>query len=232
MKTSILKSKKGFTLIEMLAVLGILAMLIALATPTLLDVVRSTRLNSAGDGLVNRLSLAQQSAVSTSSEVEVRFYRYMDRDSDRPSDSSFYAYQVVQSKPGGEDVALSEVYYLESGIIISAQEELSPLLSTTNPQSSNTQGDYLFTPPGGSTPEDVNYAAMRFYPDGSMRMLTSSTNNDASLEDVAKAYTVPQYDESFVTIIESRFSLNDQIPNNYYCIQIDSYTGRTRVYRP
>lgn len=231
MKTPVHQNRAAFTLVEMLTVLGIIALLIALAAPTLLDVVRSTRLNSAGDGLINRISLAQQSAVSLSSEVEVRFYRYADSESDRPNDSSFYAYQVVQTKPGGEERAISETYYMESGIIISAQEELSPLFSTTNPQTSGQNG-YLFTPRGSSTPDQVNYAAMRFYPDGSMRMLTSSTNQGASTEDIAMAYTVPKYNESFVTVIESRDSQSTQIPLNYYCIQIDSYTGKTRVYRP
>lgn len=231
MKTSPPKFKAGFTLVEMLTVLGIIALLIALAAPTLLDVVRSTRLNSAGDALINRINLAQQSAVSLSSEVEIRFYKYIDANSDRPSDNSFYAYQVVQTKADGTERAVSDTYYLESGVIISEQEDLSPIFGTTNPQLPSN-GKYLFSPPGNASPSDVTYAAMRFYPDGSMRMLTSSTDETATVEDVAMAYTVPQYDQSYITVIESRDSQSNQLSKNYYCIQIDSYTGKTRIYRP
>jgi len=226
------KKSDGFTLVEMLTVVGIIAILIALVTPALVDVIRSTRLNSAGDGLTNRLSLAQQSAVSLSSEVEVRFYKYVDSNSDLPNQASYYAYQVVQSLANGTEKAISDPYYLESGVVISDQSELSPLLETANPQFESTGGKYLFTPPGSASSSDVTYASMRFYPDGSVRMLTAGTNADASSEDKALAYTIPDYDKSYVTIVESRNASNTQIPSNYYCIQIDSYTGKTRVYRP
>lgn len=222
----------AFTLVEMLTVVGIIALLIALAAPALIDVVRSTRLNSAGDGLVNRISLAQQSAVALSSEVELRFYRYVDSTADKPGDNSFYAYQVVQSLPDGVQKALSDPYYLDSGIIISSQEELSPLLKTQVPQIQNQTGQYLFTPPGNIEGGDVYYAALRFYPDGSMRVLSSTANADSDVNEMARAYTIPNYDQSFMIIVESRDSANSQAPDNYYCVQIDSYTGRTRVYRP
>ncbi|MEN3941579.1 Verru_Chthon cassette protein D [Prosthecobacter sp. SYSU 5D2] len=222
----------AFTLVEMLTVVGIISLLIALVAPTLVDVVRSTRLNSAGEGLVNRLSLAQQSAVSLSAEVEVRFYRYVDSTSDRPSDSLYYAYQVVQTMPDGTEKAISDPYYLESGIVISAQEDLSPLLKTTVQQSESSNGNFLFTPPGTATGDDVSYASLRFYPDGGMRLLSSSVNAGDEAAEVAQAYTIPEFNKSFLILVESKESMNAQVPPNYYCIQIDSYTGRTRVYRP
>ncbi len=225
------RHNRAFTLIEMISVIGIIALLVALVTPTLLDVIRSTRLSASGDSLVNRLSLAQQSAVSMGSEVELRFYRYTNSSAERPSEELFYAYQVVHSPQAGLERALSEVYYLESGIILSRLEQLSPLLQTVNNQRPNADGNYLFKPPGSAQPDTVNYAAMRFYPDGSMRMLTSAAAVNGNVEALARAYTVPSFDKSFLTIIESKDALTGQ-PRNFFCIQIDSYTGKTRVYRP
>lgn len=229
---SLTRRPAAFTLVEMLTVLGIISLLIALMAPTLVDVVRSTRLNSAGDALVNRISLAQQSAVSLSAEVEVRFYRYVDSTSDSPNANSFYAYQVVQTMPNGTEKAISDPYYLESGIVISPQEELSPLLKTTVQQSETSSGNFLFTPPGSATGDDVTYASLRFYPDGGMRLLSSSVNATDEVAEVAQAYTIPEFNKSFLILVESKESQNSQVPPNYYCIQIDSYTGRTRVYRP
>jgi uncharacterized protein (TIGR02596 family) len=222
----------AFTLVEMLTVVGIISLLIALVTPTLVDVVRSTRLNSAGDALMNRLSLAQQSAVSLSAEVEVRFYKYVDSSSDRPNDNSYYAYQVVQTLPNGGEKAISDPYFLESGIIVSSQEDLSPLLKTSIQQTESANGNFLFTPPGSATGDDVTYASLRFYPDGGMRLLSSSVSATDEIAEVAQAYTIPEFNKSFLILVESKESQNAQVPPNYYCIQIDSYTGRTRVYRP
>lgn len=224
-------NNRAFTLIEMISVIGIIALLVALVTPTLLDVIRSTRLSASGDSLVNRISLAQQSAVSMGSEVELRFYRYINSSAERPSEDLFYAYQVVHSPQAGLERALSEVYYLESGIILSRLDQLSPLLQTVNNQRPSTDGNYLFKPPGSAQPDAVSYAAMRFYPDGSMRMLTSAAAVNGNLDAQARAYTVPSFDKSFLTIVESKDALTAQ-PRNFFCVQIDSYTGKTRVYRP
>lgn len=221
----------GFTLIEMLTVVGIITLLVALVTPTLVDVIRSTRLNSAGDALVGRLSLAQQSAISLNTEVELRFYQYMDVNSDLPTQNAYYAYQVVQTTSNGVDKLISENYYFESGITLSKQPTLSPLLQTSATQSETTDGRFMFNPTAaGVQPQNVEYAAFRFYPDGSLRVL-SSTTAAVGEEAQAMAYTIPEYDESFITLIESRDEGNVQ-PVNFYCIQIDSYTGKTRVYRP
>jgi len=162
--------------------------------------------------------------------VELRFYSYINSSSDRPGDELFYAYQVVHSPQSGVERALSEAYYLDSGIILSRTQQLSPLLQTTNRQRADDSGNFLFRPPGSTEPENVSYAAMRFFPDGSMKMLKSSSNDDDA-QTLALDYTVPPYDESFLTIVESKDAGSAQ-PRNYFCIQIDSYTGKTRVYRP
>jgi uncharacterized protein (TIGR02596 family) len=223
----------AFTLVEMLTVVGIIALLVALVTPTLVDVIRSTRLNSSGDSLVNRLSLAQQSAVARSSEVEMRFYKYIDPDSDQPTVDHYYAYQVVEMPNGGKPQPLSEVYYLDSGILISKSGTYSPLLETSAPQMPLEAGgsQYLFSPNTGVGGGSVEYAALRFYADGSCRVLNSETPGNTAVA-MALAYTVPPLAESFMTVMESRYVDSASVPQNFYCLQIDSYTGKVRTYRP
>lgn len=224
-------ARAGFTLVEMLTVVGIITLLIALTAPTLVDVIRSTRLNSAGDSLVNRISLAQQSAIGLSAEVEVRFYKYIDANSDRPDALSFYAYQVVHDRGNNlPPLALSEPYFLESGIIFSDNGQLSPLLQETRQQTEADTNRYLFNPAVANVnPDQVQYAALRFYPDGSCRsfMGTGTGENKGP-----GAFIIPELQTSFLTLIESRFGSDVSAPKNFYCVQIDSYTGKTRVYRP
>lgn len=225
--------RSAFTLVEMLTVVGIIALLVALMTPALVDVIRATRLNSAGDGLQNRLSLAQQSAVSRGTEVEMRFYKYKDSDSVNPSEDVFYAYQVVQTPNGMEPKAISEVYYIDSGIVISSKKDWSPLLQTTIVQTPNANGNYLFDPPTGAGGGEVEYAALRFYADGSCRLLNAANATAlATIEGTVMAYVVPALATSFLTVIEDRHLNANDLPDNYYCMQIDAYTGKVRVYRP
>lgn len=225
--------RDAFTLVEMLTVVGIIALLIALAVPTLVDVIRSTRLSSAGDSLLNRLSLAQQEAVARSKEVEVRFYKYVNTSSDRPSEELFYAYQVVETPSGKDATAISEPYYFESGVVFAPEEELSPLLQTTTVQQQETQSQqFVFVPGSGGGGDGVQFSALRYYPDGSCRLLSSNTPGETATA-TALAYTVPPLAESYFTLVETQYVNSGTIPPpNYYCIQVDAYTGKARIYRP
>lgn len=225
----------GFTLVEMLTVVGIIGLLIALATPALVDVIRSTRLSSAGDSLLNRLTLAQQEAVARSREVEMRFYKYPNADTDRPTQPCFFAYQVVETPSGADASAISEPYYIESGIVLADKREVSPLLQTVMPQQKQAVSqNFIFTPGNGVSPESVEYAALRFYPDGTCRMLNKDDPDSVtSATGAATAFITPPLNQSFFTLLEWQdIDLPTIPPKNYYCIQIDAYTGKARIYRP
>jgi uncharacterized protein (TIGR02596 family) len=226
------RRRSAFTLVEMITVVGIIALLVALATPALVDVIRSTRLNSSGDSLSNRLSLAQQSAVAKSTEVEMRFYQYIDpSNSDAAATPVFYAYQVVETPNSRDPRAISEVYYLDSGTVLSNNQTLSPMLQTAVAQTPDSRQQYVFKPSTGVAPSSVTYSALRFYPDGSCRVLTGGTAGQTAAAS-AIAYTLQPLTQTFLTIVESRDLLNTGVPTNFYCMQIDSYTGKVRTYRP
>lgn len=211
----------AFTLIEMITVVAILAILIALATPTLVDVLRSSRMSSAGDGLLNRISLAQQNAIALGKEVELRLFKYELPDGSLPK-ASFNAYQVVEELSNGTSRPLSDPYYLESGIVFADLESLSPLLQFSQEVPPNTF----------NAAREATMASLRFYPDGSCKVKTQTTPSGGGTAPASDAdYVVKPLTESFFTLVETR-DIDSAAPVNYYCVQIDFYTGKTRSYRP
>lgn len=229
------RKKAGFTLVEMLTVVGIITLLIVLATPTLVDVLKATRMTSAGDSLINRLSLAQQEAVTRNREVELRFYRWADPSSDQPNQQLYYAYQLVAAPTNGRDAeAISTPFYLESGIVLSPEKDFSPMLSEPATQAPLTvpAGKYLFTPRGEVPASSVSYKALRFYQDGSCRLRTQSSGTDATATAAASAFIIPALQNSFMTLVQTSDVATGAAPRNYYCIQVDAYTGKARSYRP
>lgn len=226
-----LRAGHGFTLVEVLVVLAIISLLVAAVTPGFVDVMRSTRLTSSGDAILNRISLAQQAALSGNVPVEFRFYKYKDAE-DPLSGEQFRAYQVVQlgeasinsSSSGatyGSPVAITPPIYLDSGIVIADSGLLSPLL-----QSTFDEGKNLFEI------ADAQYAALRFYPDGSFKQpMTTAGGTGAASE---TGVVTPALANSFFTLAEQieLEGSSANVPKNYYCIQLDPYTGRARLYRP
>ena len=67
-----LRSQKGFSLFELLIVLGIVVLLVAVAVPTLMSNVPRYRLKAAARTLVNDLQLAKVEAVKRNCTVEVQ----------------------------------------------------------------------------------------------------------------------------------------------------------------
>jgi type IV fimbrial biogenesis protein FimT len=62
---------KGFTLIELMVTVGILAILLGLAAPSFVDALRRTQARNLGDDLMGALIFARQQAISTNQCVSV-----------------------------------------------------------------------------------------------------------------------------------------------------------------
>ncbi len=228
----------AFTLVEMIVVIGIIAIMVAAIAPGLTDVIRAARLTSAGDQIIGRIALAQQQALSLNSPVEVRFYSYEDL-RDGSGRDKIRALQLVELLNdaavtslvgGGEDLAadltqrvLNEPTYLESGLEIASDPLLSPLLQDLVEDTSDT-----------FSVSCARYAALVFYPDGSFKRRGSSGALAGSAAELN--VVTPLLAESYFTIGESReFDAGGtagEAPANYYCIQLDSYTSKARTYRP
>ena len=70
----IVKKKNGFTLIELMIVVSIIAVSTAIAVPTFVSWAPKFRLNSGADNLEKNLMLARISAISQNSNVIVEFF--------------------------------------------------------------------------------------------------------------------------------------------------------------
>lgn len=65
-------SPKGFTLVEMIVVLVMVALLMTIAMPSLVSIVVAQRLRAAGSGFVSALYLARSEAIKRNINVTIR----------------------------------------------------------------------------------------------------------------------------------------------------------------
>jgi uncharacterized protein (TIGR02596 family) len=210
----------AFTLVEMLAVVAIAGLIIAAVAPMLFSTLFATKLTSAGDSVLSQISLARQLAVSRNRVLELRLYSFADPGA---AGEELEVKAVVVVEPpnsiaaagaggGGNNnaTALTEVYYLPSGISIARTANLSPLFVKGTPQQDREQ--FI------RKARNAQYVAIVFYPDGSTSI----------------PQTVPDATNAYITLADSRLINNAgaSVPDNFYAIQIDPLTGRPRAYRP
>lgn len=203
---------RAFTLIELLAVIAVIGLITATTVPMLFSTMKANRLSAAGEELVNRISLAQQMAVSRNHEIELRFYHYSDPE-DGASKDHYRAMLIAQpapdpNAPGNvETIVLSDMSYMRNGIVIANDKDLSQIL-TEGSREDTADADRRIRNATAS------YKTIRFFPDGSCDV-TLVTN---------KAY---------LTVVEERdFEREGGIPKNFFAVQVDHYTSRATTYRP
>jgi len=160
---------KGFTLIETLVVVSIVVLILALTAPSLYSTIKATKLTSSGDSVLGFLSEAQQMAVSSNVQVEVRFFKY--------------------------------------------QTPMSPASAFRSMQMFKINHDPISQ--GGNFTEVLQ-------PVGDLVRLSAVT------------LTYPSLPASCITLCDDLGRQIDMatLPSNFYCIQIDPYTGKMRTYRP
>jgi uncharacterized protein (TIGR02596 family) len=230
------QSRRAFTLIEMLVVVTIIVLLLAFSTPALMKTMQSTRLSSTGDALMGAFSEAQQLAFAQSVPVELRFFSY---DGEFGESPLFRAYQVFKvlvvadgvganaAAPLKESVVpVGNLIKLSEGIVIAADSSLSPALSGEQINDEKEEGAIGYSGFPGAT-----YCAMRFMPDGTCRKVGAATTNDGVTLASLVFQTLP---ESFLTITyDGGVEITtENLPQNFYTIQIDPFTGKARNYKP
>lgn len=228
-RPQLLRMAEAFTLIETLVVVSIIVLILALTGPSLLGTMQATKLTSAGDAVVGFLSEAQQLAQSRNTPVEVRFFKYQTPMSGVEAYRSMMMF-VITTPPlasgGIQEKAepLGTLVKIPDGIFAPHDEEdLSPLLSGEGMADSSKD-----RPTGHTGVEGAKYNAIRFLTDGSCRRVVSTGGGAVT------SLVYPQLQDSCVTLCDDvgRQVEASSLPKNFYCIQIDAYTGKMRTYRP
>ncbi|WP_170156794.1 Verru_Chthon cassette protein D [Roseimicrobium gellanilyticum] len=228
----------AFTLIELLIVITVIAILIAVAAPTILGSVGASRLTSGGETLVGLFSEAQSRANSNNRPVEVRLYRVPSEEDalNGASAEGFYRgvvfteyYQTGELDPRAATqkaytqlmrplaVVRKAMHLLPGGTAISEDVQMSTLIGN-RPDSLDGDGQTVdavlrvgdkYIP---FTPPASKYRSFVFYPEGT------------DLDEAAKWYLT-------VTSTENAEKAPTEV-RNFYTIQVDALTGRLSSYRP
>lgn len=197
--------QSGFTLIELVVVLAIAGLIFAFGTPYAFSSMQAASLTSVGDTVMQKISQAQQRAVSENRVVALQFYFY-----EREGIKACHAMQMVAVDPATNAVmSLEEPVYWSDGRVLILNGPLSPLFANIPAADA---GDATLEP---FASQQATFSRVRFYPGGGTSL------------------AIPLR-QAYLTLINSNKFQEDMAepPRNYYTIQIDPIAGRSRSYRP
>lgn len=171
-----LSAWRGFSLVEMLVVLALIAILITLGSQVSTSVLRSTELSTEAAELADELSRASLESIKRNQPVQFRFYRFVDEfASDQPL---VRGYQILNlDSETGSYRELERIRFLKSGIAIHESTEASTILTlperspVTRPESSDLSDSLdRVSDPELPAITPYTYYQFEFRPDGSTNL--------------------------------------------------------------
>jgi len=210
-------------MVELLIVMGIIAIIAAISLPVLNTIRGSLNLDTVAQNVAGQINLARQNAVATSRPVQVRFYQLTDYNG-----SSTLVYRAMQSFVEGETATtpITKPFFFPPNIVIlntqASSTDASSLLdwngtlklSGVQNVSAGDSANPLPPPYGTSA-----YTYFRFRSNGQVDQSTSGTTS---------------WTNAWLTLaLESAPNVGSTgLPANYVTIQLNAITGAVRVFRP
>jgi len=213
--------KGGFTLVELLAVVGIMILIMAMVVPAFHSVGRATNLTAGANMVVDQLNLARQTSLTQNRLVQVRFYK-LPGPTDGTNATAYRAMRIFTYDPTGVIATpLTSVKYLPTGAIMVSDTtgKFSSMLPIPNASVTT-----LLAPTTGTENlpvfNNATYVAFQFRPSGGTSLDPNGPGNG---------------DKWFIS-----FKLEtDPVPssgakpaNNFITASLDPVSGRLHVFRP
>ncbi len=206
----------GFSLVEIMIVMVIIAVVLALAIPSIEPMMKGSKLTTAADNVRFRLSEARARAIADNRAVQIRLLKFDDRS--MPGEKEYFQgfeagrFQAKKDTEGNDTTTfifepVGGVVRLPDGVAINSQKKLSSLITDDRLPERTYDVEV-----GGNT--SVKYRAFTFRPDGST--------------DLPKRAG----DLWFFTL--TQFRDEDQgnaSPDNFITLMVDAYNGLVKVYQ-
>jgi uncharacterized protein (TIGR02596 family) len=203
---------RGFSLVELLVVMGIIMALGAVSVAAFQNITRSTQLNSAAQGLKEQLSAARQNALTRQQRVAFCFYSFVENKGSGSAEfrgAQWYTWENAK----GWTPAGSTTWTMPNAAKMNDQDQFSNLLTQTDATTADSpELPKLLTDQHGS----VALRWFSFLPDGSTT-LPADKNWYVTIHlrhDGKTGGTVPD------------------LPSNFVTLTLDPVTGRLTTYRP
>ena len=211
-----LAARAGFSLIELLVVVAIIAMIWTIAVPAANSMMMASRLSYASADLTALISQARQTAIARNHTVEVRFYQFGDPEIPgetalNPDIGKFRAMQLFEYGENGLAIPVTKVERLPDGIVLDSNLKLSTLFDPKQKKTFAPPLDAQVPLPRGV---GVRYKCMafQFMPSGSTKL---------------------GFGKWFVTLHKATDGDNlRKPPANYVTVQVEAVTGAVKAHRP
>lgn len=222
----------AFSLVELLVVVGVIALLLTVSGPTMSAAFKGTKLTQGAEAVRNFLTLAHQTAIKNNLPVEVRFYKYDDPETPETTEYVLgYRMYLVKLKLSENDPTSQQIQYVDPGrvglekevsteplsltklppgVIISDDDKQSTLIG-----SNVTNGtESLNNIETGAASSQASYFAFQFRADGSVNLPTNK--------------------KWFMTLMgrDEYIKGQEKTPSNYICLQLNAYNGELRWLQP
>ncbi len=213
----------GFSLIELLTVVALMGILGVLSVGPLNGLMNAYDLASAGQSVMDELSLARQVAITENRMVEFQIYKLKTGSLDS---EEYCAMALVKVEPTADGTGTSKVFvrrvsYLPARTIFDSRTNFSSLLDGQASESASLP--FASTAPNdASVPLAIRglpYVSFRFRPNGSLDLASVDASGGRKHWTLAlRGYRPPPP--------------SDSLPANFIVISLDPLTGKAVPFQP